>query len=473
MDAVFVTGKDDIDDVKKSRRNHSFYGNMLMYDDNVKNSSPFYLSESDLLACAKEIILACNRTQSGGDTYDSVNCMLCNYDYAVITPFTSEADPMEINVEVIQRDRAGAIVHNAWLQKPIQSKEYKVKGMIPKKILSPFKMGGSPFRNLNKSKQGDETKSSVSPGYSSNSKSEVQKSSAMQRTQLIESIPPTSDPISKTDRSNKFDDADVTTTDDEIFGDSIIKVGSRDDDTWTDPTKNVPDFSKPLGLGENDYESSPRVSVSKVSSHLPPPTWNNHRRGGSANYYGDDSSNASGSSGDVPQKLSLNFAAGGKKTEDHNTNFGESPTINNNDDKDPNITNGSKVNNSKSKFWKKVGLRLGLSADHHVEDDDKADTDKSRLSTSSANSRSIRTESQNTSSLKSKRSPASPDQIGSLSISPSVDSGESFSAGEYIGSPNHTSENRDKGVTERGVNNAAPFIYTDKPMCIRVEVREI
>lgn len=452
---------------------------MLMSDNSVKNSSPFYLSESDLLACAKEIILACNRTQSGGDTYDSVNCMLCNNDYAVITPFTSEAEPMEINVEVIQRDRAGAIVHNAWLQKPTNVKEYKIKS-TPNKILSPFKIGGSPFRHKSKARQDDDTKLALSPGYSSNIKYEVKMSSKVKQPPLNESAPPVNDPVHKTDRVNKYDDADVTTTDDEIFGDSIIKVGSRDDDTWIDPTKTAPDFSKPLGLSDADFDSSPKASVSKTSSQLPPLTWNNHRRGGSASYYGDESSNASGSSGDVPQKLTLDVSAGGKKAENKYSNMEETST-NNNDDSDANRTTSPKSNNGKSKFWKKVGLRLGLSSDINVDNDERADTDKSRLSTSSINSRSIKTESQNNSSLASKRSPSSPDQIGSLSISPSVESGESFSAGELISSPSHISQNIEHSDvagdinntnSERAANSSVPFIYTDKPMCIRVEVRK-
>ncbi|CAM9646373.1 unnamed protein product, partial [Ectocarpus fasciculatus] len=58
----------------------------------------FDLNEGQLLACAKEILYACNRTHSGGDTYDSVNSMICHDTFAVLTPFDTEAEPMEIRV---------------------------------------------------------------------------------------------------------------------------------------------------------------------------------------------------------------------------------------------------------------------------------------------------------------------------------------------------------------------------------------
>lgn len=60
------------------------------------------ISESDALSCARDVLLACSRTQSGGDSYFCAESLLCNRDFAVLTPLSSEADPLEIVVDIIE-----------------------------------------------------------------------------------------------------------------------------------------------------------------------------------------------------------------------------------------------------------------------------------------------------------------------------------------------------------------------------------
>lgn len=68
----------------------------------------FHLSEAHALACAKEVLTMCNRTQSGGDTYFCVESLLakCGLDsvaadrLCVLTPFDTESEPLEISLSV-------------------------------------------------------------------------------------------------------------------------------------------------------------------------------------------------------------------------------------------------------------------------------------------------------------------------------------------------------------------------------------
>lgn len=61
----------------------------------------FDLNEGHALSCVRDVLLACNRTESGGDTYLCVSTLLSNPDLVVLTPFASEADPMDITVDVV------------------------------------------------------------------------------------------------------------------------------------------------------------------------------------------------------------------------------------------------------------------------------------------------------------------------------------------------------------------------------------
>jgi hypothetical protein len=60
------------------------------------------LDESQALSCARDILLSCNRTESGGDTYIAIQSLLINKDFAVLTPFASSEDPLEIIVDIVE-----------------------------------------------------------------------------------------------------------------------------------------------------------------------------------------------------------------------------------------------------------------------------------------------------------------------------------------------------------------------------------
>ncbi|CAE7631541.1 unnamed protein product [Symbiodinium microadriaticum] len=63
------------------------------------------LDESQVLSCARDVLLSCNRTQSGGDTYYTVESLFVNRDFAVLTPFACEADPLEIVVDIVESEK--------------------------------------------------------------------------------------------------------------------------------------------------------------------------------------------------------------------------------------------------------------------------------------------------------------------------------------------------------------------------------
>ncbi|RHY66838.1 hypothetical protein DYB38_006741 [Aphanomyces astaci] len=56
------------------------------------------LTEAQALAIVRSLLLSCNRTQSGGDTYEAVEFLYHNPSLNVLCPNQLEADPLEINV---------------------------------------------------------------------------------------------------------------------------------------------------------------------------------------------------------------------------------------------------------------------------------------------------------------------------------------------------------------------------------------
>lgn len=62
----------------------------------------FEIDESQVLACARDLLVLCNRTQSGGDTYYCIDSLLCNRDFAIVTPLSTVADPLEILVDIVE-----------------------------------------------------------------------------------------------------------------------------------------------------------------------------------------------------------------------------------------------------------------------------------------------------------------------------------------------------------------------------------
>lgn len=70
----------------------------------AKNDYSFDLTEAQVMACARDLLILCNRTQSGGDTYFCVDSLLCNREkeLCILTPLASESDPLEIFVDIVQ-----------------------------------------------------------------------------------------------------------------------------------------------------------------------------------------------------------------------------------------------------------------------------------------------------------------------------------------------------------------------------------
>ncbi|RHY31828.1 hypothetical protein DYB32_008258 [Aphanomyces invadans] len=56
------------------------------------------LTEAEALSIVRSLLLSCNRTQSGGDTYEAVEFLYHNPTLNVLCPNQLEADPLEINV---------------------------------------------------------------------------------------------------------------------------------------------------------------------------------------------------------------------------------------------------------------------------------------------------------------------------------------------------------------------------------------
>ena len=69
--------------------------------------SRFDITESQALACARDLLILCNRTQSGGDTYFCVDSLLCNKlnDLCIIVPIASNAEPIAIFIDIVEEKR--------------------------------------------------------------------------------------------------------------------------------------------------------------------------------------------------------------------------------------------------------------------------------------------------------------------------------------------------------------------------------
>jgi hypothetical protein len=107
MDRVEIVRSID-DDVRGANGSKARNGNGdRHHKDSVKQKkvfSRFDITEAQTLACARDILILCNRTQSGGDTYFCVDSLLCDKskDLCIITPLAAEADPIAINVDIVK-----------------------------------------------------------------------------------------------------------------------------------------------------------------------------------------------------------------------------------------------------------------------------------------------------------------------------------------------------------------------------------
>lgn len=59
------------------------------------------LTEVQVVAHTLEILLACNRTQSGGDTYACVEYLFRNQGLVVVCPYSTHAEPLQISLELL------------------------------------------------------------------------------------------------------------------------------------------------------------------------------------------------------------------------------------------------------------------------------------------------------------------------------------------------------------------------------------
>lgn len=73
--------------------------------DSQKNK--YYISESQSLSYARDILLCGNRTRSGGDSYYCVNTLCKNPHQVVVVPSGLEAEPWQINLSHIQPEKRG------------------------------------------------------------------------------------------------------------------------------------------------------------------------------------------------------------------------------------------------------------------------------------------------------------------------------------------------------------------------------
>ena len=74
----------------------------------------FCITESQAVSYARDVLLACNRTRSGGDSYYCMDTLCSNHELVVLCPSSSEADPLRITVRHSGNDgvaRRGSNVH--------------------------------------------------------------------------------------------------------------------------------------------------------------------------------------------------------------------------------------------------------------------------------------------------------------------------------------------------------------------------
>ena len=66
------------------------------------------LNEVQLVSHTMEILLACNRTQSGGDTYYCVEYLFRNPNLVVVCPYSTHAEPLQISLELVDESTVTA-----------------------------------------------------------------------------------------------------------------------------------------------------------------------------------------------------------------------------------------------------------------------------------------------------------------------------------------------------------------------------
>lgn len=79
--------------------------------------TPFSVNESQIVQCARDLLVLCNRTQSGGDTYFCVDALLRGGEDAkeltILTPYSASAEPLHFQVDIVQVNKLKS--HNSFV----------------------------------------------------------------------------------------------------------------------------------------------------------------------------------------------------------------------------------------------------------------------------------------------------------------------------------------------------------------------
>jgi hypothetical protein len=89
-------------------------------------SVDFAISEAQIVECAKDLLVLCNRTQSGGDTYFCIEAFLSGdhmKEFCILTPYSAEAEPLEFQIDVVEVSQhlSAALRQNRSHTHPIQT----------------------------------------------------------------------------------------------------------------------------------------------------------------------------------------------------------------------------------------------------------------------------------------------------------------------------------------------------------------
>lgn len=509
--SVLMKPQNPLDVVMNTLRRRSSGRDEAAIHNSAHWSSSFHLNEANALACAKEILLSCNRTQSGGDTYDVVNTMLCHHDFAVLTPSATEAEPMEIILEIIQRESSTAVVHNAWLQKPGYATKASTDSMdnstSSKKsnMSSPFSgmSLASPFSNKKDRVPFWDSNSHINTGSNNNNdinNAPASRPTSETRVSPIPAASPQKEPPAAGDNigiapSKSFDakDENMTgapvgdatphdaTTENRVArtpSGSILKAESSDE--WQNSTSPMPDFSESLGMAQGDDETKPQGGGAR-GTHLPPLTINNFYRNTMSSVNTDDSSLAS-TTASGSGSLSSTEAGGGISWASYVLGggfFTSSSSVSNqrsSDDFSTSIARGSSDDEDheagpKRRFWQwsRPGSNNALKAERSNNTVDTTDHSKNTSSISSG-------------SMTAPGAPAagahgSAEAAAAAALmrsddanSPSESDAASGQHGTSRGATTSESDDASRHAAAAGALQG-PRNVSDRPMCIRVEVR--
>jgi len=70
--------------------------------------SRFSVNDAQIVECARDLLVLCNRTQSGGDTYFCVDALFrgeASKDLCLLAPYSPEAEPLNFNVDIVEIHR--------------------------------------------------------------------------------------------------------------------------------------------------------------------------------------------------------------------------------------------------------------------------------------------------------------------------------------------------------------------------------